>query len=88
VGEAYRRNDEPVRFIRRVPRHHAEHNLARAEKFLAFIFGYSFAIGREDGTHLHEVIFGDARIAQGHLERLQMLFVTPNPFCEKHSLGN
>src|SRR5207253_10919041 len=79
---------QPVRLTAGVFRHHGEDDFTWREELQSFFARDQLAIRWEDRRNAHQVLRGDAGVAQRQLKRGQALFVLSHPFGEKDPLRN
>jgi len=74
-GDADGGGDQPVRLVGLRLAHDDEDHLPGAQVLQTLGLRDDLAAGREDAAHPDEVEVRNPRVAQGHLERVQLLFM-------------
>jgi hypothetical protein len=86
-GHADARNDQPVRLAGGVLGDHRKNNFAVVQILQAFLARNHLALRRKDGRDAHQVLRGNARIAQGQLKRVNRSLCLPTPLVKKSFFG-
>jgi hypothetical protein len=77
-----------MRLARGVLRHHGENDLAGAQVLQPLFAADQFRLRGKDRGNPHQILGGNAGIAQRQLKRGQPFFVFPDAFCEKQAPRN